>query len=145
MDGNRNRSAVPQPRDAPYKSVVTAVIVGRPLAIRVQRAPSSSDRKTRPSSVPNTTSDPWAARHAVSMLWSNHGSPSLHRTNLVSQSSGLRYNAARRPCGPVDVDSSTVSTRHGYPAGVVCVQAVGDEVPGVSAVPAETEAFVRRG
>src|SRR5213592_1100754 len=64
---------------------------GNPLRASAQRAPASSDRYTRPSPVPKTTSGPAAARHAVSTLSSNHaGKPARHRSKRVSPSSGVR-------------------------------------------------------
>src|SRR6185312_7115312 len=40
----------------------TPVTGGKPLTTRLHRSPPSSDRNTEPSSVPNTTSAPSAAR-----------------------------------------------------------------------------------
>jgi hypothetical protein len=70
--------------------MATAVILGRRSLSRTQLVPPSSERNKRPSSVPNTTIDPWAARQPVSTLLSNQGNPSLYRTNAVSLSSNLR-------------------------------------------------------
>src|SRR5262249_18895539 len=70
---------------------VTLVTDGNPLARISQRAPPSSDWKTRPSSVPKTTTGPAAARQAVSMFASNQvGSPSRQRSNASSPSRRVR-------------------------------------------------------
>src|SRR6267378_4804287 len=67
------------------------VIGGNPLAARSQCAPPSSDRKTRPSSVPHTTRAPAAAWHPVSTLSPNQvGKPSPQRSNAASPSRRAR-------------------------------------------------------
>src|SRR3989454_4742253 len=98
--------------DSPHRgqSRLTQVTGGNPLTRIRHRSPASSDWKTLPSSVPKTTIGPAAARQAVSMLPSNQGgSPSRQRSKGPSPSSRFRYSAERRPRGPVEADTSTVS------------------------------------
>src|SRR5207245_8971030 len=92
--GAREQEPAGQPGDrvsraGPHRA--THVTGGNPLAAISQCAPPSGDRNTRPSSVPQTTRAPAAARQPVSTLSPNQlGKPSPQRSNAASPSSRAR-------------------------------------------------------